>query len=885
MSIGKRILIPMISLTIGCGIAVLLSSIVLFNRELNNTMDDKVNTAMSVAENTITDLKERARLAVGGMANNPELVQALINDDRDTIVSMAITMNATTQIDYCTVLDNEGRVIFRTHEPELFNDNIAHLPHIKQALNGENDVFIMQGVTIRLGISAGAPVYDENMNIVGAVTLGFRLDNQDFADNLSELIGCEVTVFSNDERVSTTIKNQSGDYALGTNAPEYISEKVLAGETYINKMELFGRNVLAKYAPLEGADKEIVGMLFIGYYTEEDTAKTWFFMFSGMLILLAVLFICIIIARGISGIIGKQLNDMMDEVRKARDTAQIASKAKSVFLANMSHEIRTPMNSIVGFSELALDDNVSPKTKDYLTNIVDNSQWLLQVVNDILDISKIESGKMELEKIPFSLPELFISCRTMVMQKAEDKGLLLHFYAEPSTGKLPLGDPVRLRQVLTNLLSNAVKFTNTGIIKLYAAIIETTEDTITISFEVKDSGIGMTPEQIERVFDPFTQAESGTTRKYGGTGLGLAITKNILELMGGCLIVESMPEVGSKFSFELTFDVIELNDDDIVEKIVTHSAIEKPTFEGEILLCEDNVLNQQVICEHLTRVGLKTVVAENGKVGLDMVSKRLKKGEKQFDLIFMDMHMPVMDGLEACEKILELDTGIPIVALTANVMSHDREIYKKAGMVDYVGKPFTSQELWQCLLKHFEPVTWQKEALTCQEKADNELRQKLINNFVNNNKDIFARITTAINTEDFKLAHRLIHTLRSNAGQLNKPTLQKIAEDIEFKLRDGKNEASPEMLNMLEKELGTVLSEFSLLMSEPELPVSITAQDFTIPSELAEELKTLLKKGDPACLKFSDELKLIEGSGELIQKMERFDFKSALEILEKGDVK
>jgi len=871
----------MISLTIGCGIAVLISSIVLFNRELNNTMEDKINIAVSVAENIIADLKERARLAVAGMANNPELTEALINGDRDAIVSIAIAMDAATQIDYCTVLDSEGNIIYRTHQPELFGDNQKHLPHIGQALAGKSDVFIIQGATIRLGISAGAPIYDENMNIIGAVTLGFRLDAQGFADSLSKLIGCEVTMFSNDERVSTTVKNQSGEYALGTNAPEHISEKVLAGETYVNKMDLFGRNVLAKYTPLEGADKEIVGMLFVGYYTEADTAKTWFFMMSGVLISFAVLLVCIMIARGLSGIIEKRLNDMMDEVREARDTAQVASKAKSAFLANMSHEIRTPMNSIVGFSELALDDDVSPKTKDYLTNILDNSQWLLQVINDILDISKIESGKMELEKIPFSLPDLFNNCRTMIIQKAEDKGLTLHFYAEPSMGKIPLGDPVRLRQVLTNLLSNAVKFTSSGIIKLYAAVTESTEDTITIAFEVKDSGIGMTPEQIERVFDPFIQAESGTTRKYGGTGLGLAITKNILELMGGRLIVESAPGLGSKFSFKLTFDVIETDDENIAPKIVTHSTVDKPTFEGEILLCEDNAFNQQVMCEHLTRVGLKTIVAENGKIGVDMISERLQNGEKQFDLIFMDMHMPVMDGLEACEKILELNTGIPIVALTANVMAHDRELYKKTGMVDYVGKPFTSQELWQCLLKHFKPVAWQTDTHLQQKESDDKLRTKLINNFMENNKGILAKITAAINTGDVKLAHRLAHTLRGNAGQLGKSALQRAAEDIEQKLSGGKNVTTPELLAVLEKELNTVLAEFSPLMSESEIPASTAASDFTIPNQLTEKLIPLLKKGDPACLNFINELKLIEGSGELIQKMERFDFKSALEIIEK----
>jgi CheY-like chemotaxis protein len=381
------------------------------------------------------------------------------------------------------------------------------------------------------------------------------------------------------------------------------------------------------------------------------------------------------------------------------EAALAASRSKSVFLANMSHEIRTPMNSIVGFSEFALDEDASPKMRDYLTKIQINAELLLQIINDILDISKIEFGKMELEKIPFDMHELLAGCRALITPKAAEKEIALHFYAEPIIGKKPLGDPTRLRQVFVNLLSNAVKFTNSGVVILNAKVIEKSERTIKMYFEVKDSGIGMTPEQIEKIFDPFMQAETGTTRQYGGTGLGLVITKSIVELMGGTLSVESAPGIGSKFSFDITFDTIDI-DEDRLEKKIALNELEKPLFEGEVLLCEDNVMNQQVICEHLARVGFKTVVAENGKIGVEMVKDRREKGEKQFDLIFMDIHMPVMDGIEASTKIIELDAGIPIVAMTANIMSGDLEKYKQSGMSDFIGKPFTSQELWRCLLKY-----------------------------------------------------------------------------------------------------------------------------------------------------------------------------------------
>jgi len=378
------------------------------------------------------------------------------------------------------------------------------------------------------------------------------------------------------------------------------------------------------------------------------------------------------------------------------------------FLANIGHKTRTHMNSIIGFAELALDEEISPKARHYIANIMKNSEFLLQNMSDTRDLSELTAGTLKLESQPFCLADIFNECRLYVMPKASEKNLTLHFYAEPSFGKKMHGDVARLRQIIVNLLTNAVKFSDKGIIKVQAATKDINENSVTIFFDIKDSGIGIDKSRIDDIFSPFTQADTDVIRNFGGFGLGLPVTKALIELMGGELNVESKPGAGSRFFFELVFSATdteeEYNENRNESNQITFEELKKPTFNGEVLLCEDSTMNQIVICEHLERVGLKTVVAENGKVGVEKIRDRLRKGEPQFDLILMDIYMPIMDGLEATEKIHRFKTGVPIVAMTANIMTNDRDLYLSLGMSDCVSKPFTSQELWRCLLKYIKPV-------------------------------------------------------------------------------------------------------------------------------------------------------------------------------------
>ena len=572
-----------------------------------------------------------------------------------------------------------------------------------------------------------------------------------------------------------------------------------------------------------------------------------------------------------------------ENLRNALDAAEAANRTKSSFLANMSHEIRTPMNSIIGFSELAQYDDIPLKTREYLSSISESAEWLLKIINDILDISKIEAGKITLEHIPFDLHDIIAHCQSVIKPNVEEKGLTLYCYAEPSIAKKLLGDPIRLRQALGNLLSNAIKFTNSGTVKVLASVVSSDEKSITINFEVKDSGIGMTPEQIDRIFEPFTQADNSITRRFGGTGLGLTITTNIIALMGGTLRVESAVGIGSKFSFTLTFDAIN-TDADIPQEIIAFNENEMPNFRGEILVCEDNSLNQQVICDHLARVGIKTMIANNGREGINIVTERLESGGKPFDLIFMDMHMPVMDGLEAASRISRLGLKTPIVAMTANIMPNDLELYKTSGMSDCLGKPFTSQQLWKCLIKHLPVGNYSKVDKYRQSMDDERLLERLRINFVKNSQSKYEEFLQAVKADDIKLAHRLVHTLKSNAGQIGESRLQEAAEALETILAEDRMSApaiDQEKINLLESELKIVLDNLAPLLVEAEKKKKKEIADPEKIREIIGKLEPMLTSRNPECVDLIDDVLTIPGAEELAQQMEKFKFKQALEELAK----
>jgi len=570
------------------------------------------------------------------------------------------------------------------------------------------------------------------------------------------------------------------------------------------------------------------------------------------------------------------------ELAGKKEQAEATSRMKSVFLASMSHEIRTPMHGIIGFSELALDDNIPAKTRNYLSKIKISAESLLLIINDILDVSKVEAGRMELENIPFDISNVFKICRLISLPKAREKGISLFCYAEPSVGRLLIGDPTRLRQILINLISNAIKFTNNGMVKLLSAITEKTDNTITMHFEVKDSGIGMTEEQLGRIFQPFMQADSGTTRKFGGTGLGLTITKYLVELMGGVLNVESTPGLGTRFNFEITFKTVEITEKKEFADVPGVTG-EKPVFNGEVLVCEDNSLNQMVITDHLSKVGLKTYIAVNGKVGLELIKNRITNGEKPFDLIFMDIHMPEMDGLETAKNIVEMNVKTPIIALTANIMSHDRDTYLEIGMRDCLPKPFVANDLWSCLLKYLKPVSMLPVNHEADYTEEDEQQMELITAFVKSNQSTYTDIRDAFDKGNLKLAHRLAHTLKGVANLVGQKKLSAAAQVVEQLLTNNNTNSLSGQMNILEKELNAALIELSPIADNhvkkiKEIPFNASFDKENALKQLTT-VDSLLEADSFDVLNLVNDLRSIPGTEKLAGQIENMKFKLARETL------
>jgi PAS domain S-box-containing protein len=555
---------------------------------------------------------------------------------------------------------------------------------------------------------------------------------------------------------SARVTGISREKLIGTNFFDYFTEPQKARKLYLDVFE----NGFVTDSPLRFRHKKgkLTDVLFNGSVYKDEKGNV-----VGV----------VIVARDVTAL-KKNENKLIEAKIKAEE----AVKSKQQFLSNMSHEIRTPMNAIIGFTKVLLKTDLNRKQQEYLSAIEISGDTLIVLINDILDLAKVDAGKMIFEKSAFKVTSSISAMLHLLEPKIIEKNLTLVKEYDPKIPEMVLGDSIRLNQIILNLVSNSVKFTPKGKIKVSVKLIEEEADDVIIEFSVMDTGIGIAQDKMETIFDNFQQATSDTTRLYGGTGLGLAIVKQLVESQGGRIQVESKMNEGSTFSFKLSFEKTkkETHTKNYNEEDDKNKFFDSKNKNIKVLVVEDNSLNQLLMRTLMDDFGFAYEIAENGKIAIDKLQK------DSYNIILMDLQMPEMNGFEAADYIRNtLNSEIPIIALTADVTTVDRGKCKALGMNDYLSKPIEEELLYNTIIDLVKkPFTLidengnnedkkriQKEKIKCTDleylshrtKSNPKLMMEIISIYLEQTPPLVTEIKQSLRNKDWPQLNAAIHKI------------------------------------------------------------------------------------------------------------------------------
>lgn len=658
----------------------------------------------------------------------------------------------------------------------------------------------------------GSVYTDENGNVLGVVVVAREKIISKYSRSLIEASLDPLITINSEGKITDmneALANITGitrEKITGTDFFDYFTDRDKARQVY---KEVFDKSFVVDFPlTIRHKDGKLTDVLFNGSVYKDERGNV-----------LGV----VIVARDITARkkFENELIEAKSNAEKAKITAEEAVKAKQQFLSNMSHEIRTPLNAIIGFTKVVLKTELTEKQKEYISAIKISGDALIVLINDILDLAKVDAGKMTFEQIPFKLSASLYAMIHLFETKINEKNIQLIKKYDPDIPEVLVGDPVRLHQVILNLVSNAVKFTSNGKITVEVKLLKEDAENATIGFYVTDTGIGIPENKIERIFDNFQQATSGTARLYGGTGLGLAIVKQLVESQGGTVDVKSKVGEGSTFSFTLTFKKTTEKIESEKENDIT---FDKNAADVRILVAEDVVLNQLLMKTLLEEFGFQMDIASNGRIAIE------KLQEEKYDIVLMDLQMPEKNGYEATEYIRNvLKMDIPIIALTADVTTADVEKCKAVGMDDYISKPIDDKILFKKLNRYLRKIN-------------------LKNNNQMENNNVTGDIEKCTNLDFLK--------------QLTKNNPDMIAEMIKVYL-----EETPQLLGSMRKSLEkrdydtlkaaahSILPSFSTMgISEEYTTLTKTIQDYAVKKENPDKIAPLLKRLEAICNKAYQEL-------------------------------